>query len=97
MLEYFESRYELISNRAANVSVMPGCKKIRAVLIIMKKIITFVAHPSSEYSVPTAKVQKTPARIEEPIYNCLCQNGIQCWPGNTAEIVRRHRTLVAVR
>src|SRR5437667_8805474 len=99
MLEHFESRYELISNRPANVSIMPGCKKIRAVLIIMEKVITLtlIAHPSSENSVSTAKVQKTPASVEEPINNCLCENGIQCWPGDTAQIVRGHRTLVAFR
>ena len=58
MLEHFESRCELISDRPANVSFMPGCKKIRTVLIIMEKVITFVAHPPSEDSVSTAKVQE---------------------------------------
>src|SRR5437762_10589811 len=63
MLEHFKSRYELISDRPADVSVMPGGKKIRAVLIIMEKVITFVPHPSSENSVSTAKVQETPASV----------------------------------
>src|SRR5438067_5968359 len=95
MLEHFKSRYELISDRPADVSVMPGGKKIRAVLIIMEKVITFVPHPSSENSVSTAKVQETPASVEEPIHNRFGENGVQRWTRDTAQIVRSHRSLVA--
>src|SRR5207248_3132141 len=84
MLEHFESRYELISDRPTNVSFIPAGKKIRAVLIIMEKVITFVAHPPSEDSVSAAKVEKTPASVEEPIHNRFCENGVQRWTGDTA-------------
>ena len=74
-------------DRAANVALMTECKKIRAVLIVVKKIITFVAHPSSEDSYPPPKSRKRPPSVEKPIYNCFCENGIQRWPRDTAEIV----------
>src|SRR5215475_8667545 len=95
MLEHFKSRYELISDGPADVSVMPGGEKIRAMLIIMEKVITFVAHPPSEEPVSTAKVHKTPAWVEEPIHNRFCQARVQHWAGDTAQIVGSHRSFIA--
>src|SRR6187402_2223917 len=95
MLEHFESRNEFISDRPTDFAFMRGGEKIRAVLIIMEKVITFVPHPSSKDSVSAAVVQKTPAWVEEPIYNCFGENGVQRWTGDTAQIVRSHGGFVA--
>ena len=97
MLEHFESRYKFISDRPANVSLIPTGEKIRAVLIIMEKVITFVAHPPSEDSISAPKVEKTPVCVEEPIDYRFCENGIQRWTRDTAQIVRSHRIFVAFR